>query len=56
MLNTRGLNVDISDEVEKLGAQLSDVFSVSLHVKKMSDFAAINAVYKTYFSINPPVR
>ncbi|XP_025106091.1 diphthine--ammonia ligase-like isoform X2 [Pomacea canaliculata] len=51
----RALDV-LRDEVEKLGAQLSDVFSVCLHVKKMSDFAAINAVYKTYFSINPPVR
>ena len=42
--------------VESLGRDLSEVFSVCLYVSRMSDFAAINAVYKTYFGVGPPVR
>ena len=29
---------------------------VCLYVQDMSMFAAVNAVYKTYFGINPPAR
>ena len=34
----------------------SHLVAVHLYVKRMADFARINAVYKTYFGINPPVR
>ncbi|KAK7104737.1 uncharacterized protein [Littorina saxatilis] len=42
--------------VEALGRKMSDLFSMCVYVNNMSDFAAVNAVYKTYFGINPPVR
>lgn len=29
---------------------------VCLYVQDMSMFAAVNAVYRTYFGINPPAR
>jgi enamine deaminase RidA (YjgF/YER057c/UK114 family) len=42
--------------VEEMGKKMSDVYFMCLYVSKMSDFAAVNAVYKTYFGINPPAR
>ncbi|KAL8590081.1 hypothetical protein ACOMHN_034312 [Nucella lapillus] len=42
--------------VESLHRSMSDVYAMCLYVSKMSDFVSINAVYDTYFGINPPVR
>ncbi|XP_060558180.1 uncharacterized protein LOC132718499 [Ruditapes philippinarum] len=35
---------------------MSDLVLMHLYVKNMADFAAINAVYKTYFGLNPAAR
>jgi len=42
--------------VEVAGMSLSDVAKVSIFIKDMNDFAKINAVYATYFSIDFPAR
>ncbi|XP_076442898.1 uncharacterized protein LOC143281556 [Babylonia areolata] len=42
--------------VESLERLMSEVYAMSVYVSNMSDFASINAVYKTYFGLNPPVR
>ncbi|XP_005099215.1 diphthine--ammonia ligase isoform X2 [Aplysia californica] len=42
--------------VTSLGHSAGDIASVSLYVRDLSCFAAVNSVYKTYFDINPPVR
>ncbi|KAK7502798.1 hypothetical protein BaRGS_00006048 [Batillaria attramentaria] len=55
-ISTRQAMDTLKGEVERLGRTLSEVFSMCLYVKKMADFAGVNAVYKTYFGINPPVR
>ena len=32
------------------------VILVYLYIRKMSEYAAINDVYKTVFDVNPPIR
>jgi len=38
------------------GASMADVVKVTLYLRDMGDFAAVNAVYATYFSDPPPAR
>ena len=38
------------------GSSLADVLSVQVYLKRAEDFAAMNEVYKTYFSADPPAR
>ncbi|KAK3092985.1 hypothetical protein FSP39_009663 [Pinctada imbricata] len=38
------------------GWSMSCLVCVHLYVQNMADFAEINAVYRTYFGINPPAR
>lgn len=42
--------------IEAAGAQLSDVVKVTVFLDNMDDFAAMNAVYATFFTENPPAR
>lgn len=58
---------NISEETQKVmenlesilneaGYGFKDVVKCSIFVKDMGDFAAVNAVYGTYFTVNPPAR
>ncbi len=42
--------------VETAGFTMDDVVKCSIFLKNMDDFAAVNAVYETYFSEMPPAR
>lgn len=53
---TKAAMNEMIDCVTKLGHSHEDITSVSLYVRDLSCFAAINSVYKTYFDVNPPVR
>ncbi len=44
-------------EVLKAGsAKYSDVVKTTIYLSDMNDFAAVNEVYASYFSDNPPAR
>ncbi|XP_067682462.1 uncharacterized protein [Haliotis asinina] len=53
---TRKIMNKLKETVEKLGKSMADLVSVCLYVQNMANFARVNSVYKTYFTINPPVR
>ena len=38
------------------GSQMSQVASVTVYLKNVADFAAMNEVYRTYWPADPPVR
>ena len=40
----------------ELSMTTKELCAVHLYVSNMADFAKVNAVYKTYFGTNPPVR
>lgn len=42
--------------LESSGSSLDDVVKTVVFLKDMNDFAAMNAVYATYFPNNPPAR
>ncbi|MBE0564337.1 MAG: RidA family protein [Krumholzibacteria bacterium] len=42
--------------VEAGGLGLGDVVKVTVFIRDMGEFAAINEVYKTFFGENPPAR
>lgn len=42
--------------LESAGSNLDKVIKVTVFIKDMNDFAAINEVYGTYFVENPPAR
>ena len=42
--------------VEAGGLGLGDVIKVTVFIRDMNEFAAINEVYKTFFSQEPPAR
>jgi len=42
--------------IEAAGAHLSDVVKTTMYLTDMKDFAAVNEVYATYFTTNPPAR
>lgn len=42
--------------VEAAGSSLGQAVKVTVYLKDMSDFAAMNEVYARYFSSNPPAR
>ena len=42
--------------IETAGAHLSDVVKTTMYLTDMNDFAAVNEVYATYFTTNPPAR
>ncbi|XP_051775760.1 diphthine--ammonia ligase [Erpetoichthys calabaricus] len=46
----------LKDMVEAKGFRLSDAVLIHLYLKSMSDFIAVNAIYKTFFGLNPPAR
>ena len=38
------------------GGSFDDIVFNQIFLKDMADYAAMNAVYKTYFPVNPPAR
>ncbi|MGA8366355.1 MAG: RidA family protein [Candidatus Acidiferrales bacterium] len=42
--------------VEAGGSSLGQAIKVTVYLKDMNDFAAMNEVYARYFSANPPAR
>lgn len=42
--------------LEAAGASLADVTACTVYLKDMNDFVAMNEVYATFFSENPPSR
>ncbi len=42
--------------LEAGGATMEDVIKVTIYLTDMSDFAAVNEVYKTFFPAPPPAR
>jgi 2-iminobutanoate/2-iminopropanoate deaminase len=42
--------------LEAAGASLVDVVKVTVYLKNMNDFSAMNQVYARYFAENPPAR
>jgi 2-iminobutanoate/2-iminopropanoate deaminase len=42
--------------VEAAGATMENVVKCTVYIQSMSDFAAMNQVYATYFFDNPPAR
>lgn len=48
------------DNIERLlaavGLGLDDVVRCTVYLRDFADFAAMNAVYRTYFPADPPVR
>ena len=42
--------------IEAGGATLADVVKVSVYLADMDDFAAMNAVYASYFDVGKPAR
>src|SRR5204863_7185215 len=46
----------INDTLKKAGSSLSNAASVTVYLKNQSDFAAMNEVYRTYWTKDPPAR
>ena len=42
--------------LEEAGTSLENVVKTSIFLKDLNDFAAVNEVYGTYFTENPPAR
>ena len=42
--------------IEAAGASLGDVVKTTVYIQRMSDFAAVNKIYATYFPENAPAR
>jgi 2-iminobutanoate/2-iminopropanoate deaminase len=53
---TRQTLENIKAILETAGTDLSKVVKTTVFLKNMSDFAAMNGVYKTFFAENPPAR
>ena len=47
---------NISAVLQAAGAELKHVVKTTVFLQNMSDFAAMNAVFGTYFTENPPAR
>jgi 2-iminobutanoate/2-iminopropanoate deaminase len=47
---------NVAAVLEAGGASLASAVKTTVFLKDMNDFAAINAVYATYFPENPPAR
>ena len=44
------------EKLKKHGLEWKDVVGTNVFVKDMNDFGQINAIYKSYFDINPSTR
>jgi 2-iminobutanoate/2-iminopropanoate deaminase len=55
-LQTERALENIKGIVEAAGSKMSHVVKVSVFLKNMSDFAAMNEIYAKYFTAAPPAR
>lgn len=53
---TRQALDNVSAILEAAGSSLEQVAKVTVYLSDISDFAAVNAVYAEYFTVNPPAR
>jgi 2-iminobutanoate/2-iminopropanoate deaminase len=53
---TRATLSNVQRLIEQAGAKLSDVISVSVYLTNVDDWAAMNEVYKEFFSSPFPTR
>jgi aminoacrylate peracid reductase len=53
---TKAVLDTIKSIVEAGGGKLSDIAFNSIFLKDLSDYAAMNEVYKSYFPTDPPAR
>jgi 2-iminobutanoate/2-iminopropanoate deaminase len=53
---TRRVMDNLRAILETAGATFSDVVKTTVYLADLSDFAAMNAVYASYFSSDPPAR
>lgn len=47
---------NIKSLVEEAGLTMNHIVKCSIFLKNMGDFSAVNGIYATYFSENPPAR
>ena len=55
-LATKQSMENIKAILEAAGTSLENVVKTSIFLKDLNDFAAVNEVYGTYFTENPPAR
>lgn len=53
---TRQTLTNIKNILEAAGSDLDHVIKTSVYLREIQDFAAMNAVYATFFPTNPPAR
>jgi 2-iminobutanoate/2-iminopropanoate deaminase len=53
---TRQVLENIKNILEAAGTSLGNVVKTTVYLRDINDFAAMNAVYGTYFPANPPAR
>jgi reactive intermediate/imine deaminase len=53
---TKAVITDIGQTLQKAGSSLANVASVHVYLTKAEDFAAMNEVYRTFWTKDPPVR
>lgn len=53
---TRQTLQNLAAILEAAGCSLADVIKTTVYLANMDDFAAMNEVYATFFSDNPPAR
>jgi reactive intermediate/imine deaminase len=55
-VQTRQVLDNLTRILTSAGSQMSQVASVTVYLKNVADFAAMNDVYRTYWPADPPVR
>lgn len=55
-LQTRKVLDNLQAILNAAGGSLADVVKVTIYLKTMKDYAAMNKVYGSYFAHNPPAR
>jgi reactive intermediate/imine deaminase len=53
---TKAVIGNLSQTLQKTGSSLANVASVHVYLTKAEDFAAMNEVYRTFWTKDPPVR
>jgi 2-iminobutanoate/2-iminopropanoate deaminase len=53
---TRQTLQNLAAILEAAGCSLADVVKTTVYLADMDDFAAMNAIYATFFPANPPAR
>ena len=53
---TRQVLENVRSILEAGGAQMSDVVKATVYITDLANFAAMNEIYKSYFTSDPPAR